>query len=282
LVTAPDVDLVITNKVVSDTNLVAGAYITASCYVSNLGSLSSIGSGHLAYYYSTDTILDPSDEYLAYDIFSSIESSLYSYEYANFYIPEDADTGYNYILFAADVNNSVSETNENNNIGYTRIHVEEPYIDLELDYNSLSVTTTALGESIRVLNSGHIASGSGNMYYFVSTDTIFDDNDTYLTDAYFSSINPGLSDYKRVYITINDETYLGDNYILFVADRYNNIDESDETNNVVYSPINLTLPIVDFVIEDVYVDYLNWTEGEYNEFGCRVRNIGWARHLFIG
>ena len=101
---------------------VAGNQISVSCSVKNSGTSTSPGST-MAYYISTDNSYDGGDSQLATDAVSSLLAGNSSYENASITIPSGISSGTYYILFRADYNNAVAESNENNNVGSKSISI---------------------------------------------------------------------------------------------------------------------------------------------------------------
>ncbi|MEB3340838.1 CARDB domain-containing protein [Okeania sp.] len=100
----------------------AGSSISISGYVKNIGS-SSAGSSYVKYYLSDDTTLSSSDTYLGSDYVTSLGSGQSSYEYESLTIPSTTSRGTKYVLLAADANNTVAESNENNNVAHGSIYI---------------------------------------------------------------------------------------------------------------------------------------------------------------
>jgi len=150
-VTKPKPDLIVQNQSVSKTYVKAGDSISLSCKVKNQGQ-GSAGSSKLRYYLSSNSSYSSSDVYLDYDSVSSLSSGNSGSESENVRIPSNTSSGTKYILFRADADSSVSESNESNNVSYKKIYVNKPSI-------SLSKSSVTKGESLSVSWSGF----SGNV-----------------------------------------------------------------------------------------------------------------------
>jgi hypothetical protein len=89
-------------------------------------------------------------------------------------------------------------------------------------------------------------------YIFLSDDLLLDETDEVLDSSWRnnSELIPGGNYSLTSNIWLSGDTKLGDRYLLFVTDRYDNQQESDETNNLLAIPINLTAPDVDLVISN--------------------------------
>ncbi len=115
-------DLRILSQNVTPSTVSPGSNITASCYVKNQGDAVA-SSSYLKYYLSTDWTYSGNDVYLGYDYVPSLQPNASSYVSELLTIPSNTEDGVYYILFYADANQTVEESDENNNIGFFRINV---------------------------------------------------------------------------------------------------------------------------------------------------------------
>lgn len=118
-VTGNHVDLKCSNVSIAPPNICPGTTFSMSHRLENIGNSSS-GSSNVGYYLSTNSTLDASDIYLG-------QSAPYSTPAAGTFIsvsttltmPSNTAAGTNYYIFCkADNNNSVTESNETNNVDY--------------------------------------------------------------------------------------------------------------------------------------------------------------------
>jgi len=121
----PTPDLIVQNQNTSPTSIEAGSTTYASCTVRNQGS-GSAGSSYLRYYLSSNTTYGTSDTELGYDPVGSLSGGGTSSESATLTIPPSTSAGTWYILFRADADNQVTESDEINNVAYRQITVNEP------------------------------------------------------------------------------------------------------------------------------------------------------------
>ena len=120
-----DEDIFLTNIAVSSTNVNCGDDITMSCTQNYSGNQldADLPSFDVDYYLSTNTTFDNLDILLGGDA-SSLGSDDTSHdENDTGVIPTDTSPGTYYVLFVADSENELAETNENNNIEYIQIQV---------------------------------------------------------------------------------------------------------------------------------------------------------------
>ncbi|QNR22815.1 CARDB domain-containing protein [Croceimicrobium hydrocarbonivorans] len=107
-------DLVVENQ----KNLLLGrnqANVSFSMNVRNLGNFRATSTVS-EYYLSVDSILDPSDLLLGTDTVSAIRPDLIRHRNLSFPSPTNLSS-FNYLIYKLDVNNSLVESVENNNIG---------------------------------------------------------------------------------------------------------------------------------------------------------------------
>ncbi|MBD3341391.1 MAG: peptidoglycan DD-metalloendopeptidase family protein, partial [Candidatus Lokiarchaeota archaeon] len=167
-------DLIVENQNASPTTINAGSSISVSCTVKNQGNASA-GSSYLRYYLSSNTSYGSGDNELGYDYVYNLSSGGTSSENTTLTIPSNTSTGTWYILFYADANHQVTESDENNNISYKQITVTEPSKpDLVVQNQYATPTTINAGSSISVSctvkNQGNASAGSSYLRYYLSSN----------------------------------------------------------------------------------------------------------------
>jgi hypothetical protein len=115
-------DLMILSQNVSPWTVSPGSSVTASCIVKNQGT-GTASSSTLKYFLSNNTTISGDDVYLGYDPVCQLTPGGTSSESEQLTIPIGTEEGLWYVLFYADANNEVSESNENNNVSSFRISV---------------------------------------------------------------------------------------------------------------------------------------------------------------
>jgi len=218
----------------------SGESISVSCTIKNIGEASA-GSSTLKYYISSNTSLGSGDEQLGTDAVSSLGINSSSNESASLTIPIDR-SGSQYILFVADATNNVDEANEGNNILAKAINIESPSVpDLEVASGSVPSTASS-GESISVSctikNIGEASAGSSILNYYISSNNSLGSGDEQLGTDAVSSLGINSTSNESASLTIPSDRS-GPQYILFVADATNNVDEADETNNTFAMTLNI-------------------------------------------
>ena len=233
----------------------AGDSKSISTRIKNDGDSSS-GSFRWGLYLSTDTTITTSDLLLDDWSQSSISSGSTRSSTKSVTIPSSITGGYYYVGMIVDINNQVSESDENNNDDYDsgRVHVYE-LADLVPRTTSSSCSTPATGtigdyldSSISIQYENDVSSShgqsTGTFYWamYLSTDSTITTSDTQVgSDQYSSSLSSGsyrtdsLSSSTRLPSNINAGTY----YWGYILDVDSDVDEASEST---VSYTHLTLP----------------------------------------
>ncbi|GAB1542664.1 hypothetical protein NUACC21_53380 [Scytonema sp. NUACC21] len=256
-ITAPDL-------VVSDATapiaVGLGETVSVSWSVTNSGDVIASRDWYDSIYLSDDTTFDGSDEYITdhWNYETTPLGALSSYNVtSNVTIPTYVKAGNRYLLFVADRHNYQGETNENNNVKAVPIYIKAS--DLVVSDAGASANSVAPGStfelSYTVQNQGQIATNPqynwwyGRGWYdhiYLSNDAIYDSSDSYLNERWIDTETSlavdGSYTVSNINVTLpnNSVGQPGSRYLLFVSDRYNNQNESDERNNVKAIPITIT------------------------------------------
>ncbi|HVX64219.1 MAG TPA: CARDB domain-containing protein, partial [Pirellulales bacterium] len=155
-------------------------------------------------------------------------------------------TGAMYLLFVTNSNHNQSESDTTNDVYALPITLDSP----DLTVTSASApAAAALGQTISVswtaTNQGGVAAPAA--WYdavYVSSKNTFDNTATLLNSFYEGSHVPlaAAGSYTDTRNVTLPATGLGQRYLLFVADAYNNQPETSESNNVYAVPITLAAP----------------------------------------
>ncbi|UOQ53320.1 CARDB domain-containing protein [Hymenobacter cellulosivorans] len=263
-VVPPSVDLLIQQPAVSPTSTAPGNVLNLACYIVNQGNATAAYSS-VGYYLSSNTTLDANDQLLSSTYGSTLTPNYSSYRTATTNVPPGLAPGTYYILFAADYQSLVSESNENNNVSAVTLTVAAPSVDLIVSQASLSTYSMSAGTTITagatVYNQGNTTASSSNLGYYLSTDATLSSNDALLGSSTGGALSSGLSNYPSTSITIPAGTTPGSYYVLFAADYQNQVTESNETNNVRSQAITVVTPSIDLVIQSAYLNSSTTTAG---------------------
>jgi subtilase family serine protease len=236
-------DIFLTNVSVSPTTVAAGNDIAASSTMNYSGNQldSDLPSFNLDYYISTDCNLSSDDIYLDDDTSGLGSDDPTNDENQNLTIPANTPSGVYFILFVADADDELNEVNENNNVECIQITVNDNSGDEDIFLTNVLVSPT------NVLSGGEVTafstvnySGSQldsnlpsfNLDYYLSNDCILSNDDIFLEDDLSGlGVDDQPIDEDEV-LTIPLNTTVGTYYILFVADADDELDETNENNNI--------------------------------------------------
>jgi subtilase family serine protease len=279
------------NAISAPSSAGAGSQITVNWTVSN----NSAGTGannyiYDVFYISDDAILDPYDLSLGASYEFDIESGETYSKSINLTLPSDLASGTKYLLVAADGYNYYTEGNETDNIKSTQISI----VGADVDLTASATAPTGVLEvgqynelNWKVTNLGTTGSRYSYSFVYLSDDAVFDTNDRYISGAYTPAIDAGQSVDQTIgfYPTIND---VGSKYLLFVADSYNNVSETDSTNNI--AAVAVTIGAPDFQITAASAPTtlnagdnvsISWTVTNNGTAPARNLNYGWYDQVYI-
>lgn len=238
-------DLVVQSPAANPVSLLAGASTTASCSVSNQGGAPAAASV-LKYYLSTDNAYGAGDVLLATDAVASLNAGATAAVSEVLTIPSGTTAGSYYILFVADADAQVTESNETNNTGSVLIIVTSASGSPDLVVEAATASPVALtaGQtttaSCTVRNQGTAASVASSLKYYLSSDNAYSTGDTYLATDAVGALASGATAAVSEVLTIPAATASGTWYIVFVADADAQVAESNESNNTGYIALNIT------------------------------------------
>ena len=252
-------DIFLTNVSLSTTTVSAGEEITAYATMNYSGNQldTNLPSFDLDYFLSTDCTLSNDDVLLGGDISGLGSDDPTINETQELTIPVSTSSGTYYILFVADADGELNESNENNNIECIQItvnNVSNGSEDIFLTNVSVSSTTVNAGGEITAYATMNYSGSqldtnlpSFDLDYYLSTDCNLSNDDIFLDDdaSGLGSDDPTQNESQILIIPTN--TSSGTYYILFVADADNELNESNENNNIecIQITVNNTLSTVD-------------------------------------
>ncbi|MCP4110165.1 MAG: hypothetical protein GY749_32355 [Desulfobacteraceae bacterium] len=235
-----------------------------------------------AVYFSPDSVLNPDNDTLL-ETFIHEGAVAYEQTYSadlSVTLPDGVSGDY-YLIFKTDNKDSVSESNEDNNIRSVLISVElTPPPDLEITLAEMPTEAVA-GQPVAVnwtvQNIGSAGTVVSSWYdsVFLSLDNVFDINDIRLKSfRHYGGLNIGEN------YSINDEVEIpiyasGMYYLLIKADSREDVYEHEaEHNNVVSQAVVITVPPPsDLVVTDITI-LRTAVPGEMVTVSWTVKNIG--------
>lgn len=272
-VTIPE-DVTLANIAVSAITVDAGGTIDVQVDQVYSGGSATVPNVYLYYCLSTDCTLDGTDLLLDQDYSSINSNDEFDSETAGLIIPGETPAGTYYLIFFADANNVVDESNEGNNIVCLEITVNNTAIPEDVFVSNAVITspdTIAAGSTIDVSVDQNYSGNESSLFnvyiqYYLSMDCVLDGSDVYLGDDYSNLSKDDQFDTETASLTIPEETTEGTYYILFVADATDVVQETDNENNIACAEfavieeevalVYLTIEGPDIMEEDSIASYI--------------------------
>lgn len=237
-------DLVFNHLSLSNT-IEAGGSLLVDFDITNQGTAASPASS-VAYYLSTNNLLDAADAYLGATNIASIPIASSSIVYTiSINVPPDIAQGSYSLIFFIDPNSSVYELNELNNTCIKPLTVSgvaalPDFVVSNATAPTVAVIGNALTIGCTLSNIGTAAAGISKIKYYLSTDNTYSSNDTYIGIQTISSLTQGNSTNLSQLFTIPSVMSDGNYFLIYVADANNEVLELNENNNNSNKPISLT------------------------------------------
>ena len=276
-VTPPSIDLTIQQPSISPTNPAPGTALSMSCYINNQGNAVSPSSS-VGFYLSNDATLDAADQLLTSQYGGQLYTNYPSQRYGTAAVPNNLAPGTYFILFVADYQNQVAESNETNNVSALSFVVNPPGIDLVIQQEQLYPPTTVAGNSVQlsctVLNQGNTMAPSSTVGFYLSTNAVFDASDVLLITSTGYTLPAYQASARYTNPMIPTGTAPGSYYVLFVADPADAVAEVNETNNVRSLPLTIMAPTIDLANNSVYLSPATVGAGGSTQASSYLYNLG--------
>ena len=273
----PGIDLTVQQPGITPTNPAPGTPLNMSCYINNQGN-SAAPSSSVGFYLSNDATLDAADQLLTSQYGGLLYPTYPSQRYGTAAVPNSLAPGTYYILFVADYQNQVAESNEANNVSALSFTVNPPGIDLVIQQEQLYPTSSVPGNTVQasctILNQGNVLAGSSTVGFYLSTNTTFDASDVLLTTTTGYSLPAYQSSTRYANPVIPVGTAPGSYYVLFVADPANAVGEVNEANNVRSLALTLVAPSIDLTNNNVYLSLTSVPAGSSTQASSSLYNLG--------
>lgn len=144
------------------------------------------------------------------------------------------------LIIVADSDDALKESDETNNQQQTTINIGSGKSDL-FALEISGIPQVAAGETFEAFNSvsnyGSIDTTNFDVYFYLtSTNTSVDTtNDTLLGSRSITALTAGNVNWTMTDLSVPANVEDGDYYIAMVVDRFDDVDETSETNNTIYS-----------------------------------------------
>ena len=208
----------------------AGATITLTDATTNSGA-SSVGPSTTAFYVSTNFNFDATDIRLAQTrAVPGLQPGGSSSGSTSVVLPQLAPGAW-YILGRADDTNTVTESNEGNNIRFATVQIgpDLTFTALNAPFSAVAGATISITDTIR--NVGADLAGPSTIRFYLSVNTVFDASDIQLAaERAVGALAVNASETGTTSLALPPGVS-GSYYLLAVADATGTVAEAIETNN---------------------------------------------------
>lgn len=274
----PTIDLLIYNIGLNTNILLKGGSEGLSITIRNNGSSAS-PSCRIAYFLSADETPVNEGMLIGTKDIPSVNPGSSRYVSDNIQIPDTIQEGVYYLKIKVDYQETVIESDEENNALIYIVGVLNSDVDFRTDQVEMGSSAIIPGNSANIrytfYNDGITKSPETMLGYYLSTDTLFDpESDELITYEIISSLASNSSRYISDYIQIPGNLDTGQYRLFLVSDYQEIITERSEENNVSFIDFNILPPFVDLVVENFTTDKNNVAHGEEVYISCIIRNLG--------
>ena len=188
----------------------------------------------------------------------------------------DPDQAYSLVVFTDDFDEQAELSEENNGLS-ENIQIVVPNTDLAISATSVPTLFpfgTATDISWTVTNQGAgDATNAWTDYIYFSEDNVFDNSDTLLTSGSSQTPLASGADYTTTQSVTLPQGQIGDRYLIFRTDQFNEQLETDENNNTVIVPITIDASGANLTVTDLTAP-TSTVIGEQIDVSWTVENIG--------
>ena len=253
-----------------------GDDLIISGYVENNSAYAANVQSRANYFLSANTVWDAGDVLIGSDDVEVLAPFASSSEAEVLTIPSNTSGGLYYILWVADTNFEIDESNEANNTAYVSI-VVSARPDLIVQNQMLSSDSLLLGESFmascEVKNVANAYAGISSLGYYLSENNTYGVGDIYLGEDAVSDLGAGNSSAENQLLSLPPGINAGTYFVLFKCDDGNQVNEENELNNVSYVQIEV-IAYPDLKPQSPTLSRASVLAGNTTQASCRVHNIG--------
>ena len=234
-------DVVVTDLSIANTTLTAGDTLDVDYIIRNSGDSDFGSTGIAAVYLSTNSTITTSDTLLGDESFRDLTAGGSDSEGQNFTIPGSLAPGTYWIGIIADTGDSISESDEGNNVSPSPIQItiqaNAGTPDLSASDLTLSSLSWQIGDEIDAdWNINNFGNGEGEpsgSRLYLSTDANITTSDYILaTDSNTGTMSVGEINAEGRLFTVGSDLAPGVYWIGVIADYADVVLESDEANNM--------------------------------------------------
>lgn len=244
--------------------------------IQNLGK-SDVSQYYMGIYVSKDSILDTKDTLVRFYTIPSMEGYLKSMGYQSFKVPSLPSGSY-YLIEKIDYRNHITETNESNNVSYTKINIAP--LDVRLSISNVKIIdsispTNDLGKVTFVsTNNSSLSVYAHDYYIYLSKDSILGAGDRVIGSRTVDSIGLGASKLLSLNLQtpFNHET--GPFYLIVATSHDLNTTIGSSTYYVVGGKITVAAPEVDLRVKSFTLPRSQYESGNPISPSLEFHNIG--------
>ncbi|WP_320019757.1 CARDB domain-containing protein [Labilibaculum manganireducens] len=265
-------NLAVYNPSVDPVTTIAGNDIEVSSYILNDGDYGT-PAGQIAYYLSSDNTYSSKAQFIGAQEFEELILTKQKSVNNTLTIPLESSTGTQYILFYADYNRKIAETDETDNVTAVEIFIEHPDLEVLNQFvTPVIINTNSLQLAADIKNIGKGYARSSELGFYLSSDNLFDQTDEFLAKEPVEAITEGSSQSVNSNITLPSGLASGTYYIIFVADYSGKLGETDKDNNNAFCELSINYPDLEVSNQSLSVSDLN--SGDDLKVFYDVKNIG--------
>jgi subtilase family serine protease len=254
--TAKDIDIEMARVTMENNTIEPGIYKNLRYYFINTGKDISTNF-RIHVYISEDEHLDKDNDYLISNYYFNNIAPDDTLNRSIGFTLNNIPSGEFYIIVAADANDDIYETNEENNILIQPVTVLPSVVDIQIDNLTVNSATIKNGTSFNVsynlLNNGTNASGYFYVNFYFSEDGLLDFTDTEVYSQYVSNLQ-GMDTLSFTIYPLSSVPKSGTYYLIAKADANGNVTETDETNNTAMVQVNVVNSDIDLVSTSFSID----------------------------
>ncbi|MEZ4955610.1 MAG: CARDB domain-containing protein [Saprospiraceae bacterium] len=256
-------DLTLANLTMQNSPIVPGEILNYHFDVSNIGTATASGNFNVRAWISMDNILGPGDIQGGLVTLSNLGAgATLTNVQGNSTVPSSFPDGDYFLFLKVDVDNDIAESNEDNNLISVPFVVDSGDGDLaELngllhefipgESNCYTNPGGSVGYlSVMVRNTGDVPATSFKVKFYLSTDDLLSSDDVFwstVTVPFLDLISINGPAFVSPNQVVPASLALGKYYVITTIDEDNEVEELDETNNLIMPfQIQIYLPLILF------------------------------------
>jgi WD40 repeat protein len=218
--------------------------IVVNWTVENRGTAEATASWRDYFYLSTNDTYDSQDIYIIYQTRSTSLPVGGSYDVSREIVLPKVPAGDYFLILRVDGLNAKAELDENNNDYALPISISNPdLLPIHFDAPTAGSSQSQITISWTINNQGiGTAQPSWSDYVYLSLNDTYESGDTLITSFSWSQALLSLGTYSQSKSITLPKVAAGDYYLLIYSDGNNSLFESNESNNVLASPITIANP----------------------------------------